>query len=715
MISYRRILVAILAIALLAAAYVAARRVSLESQSRTVEVAMDYGDIAALARSYNYDLTNVLVSLRRAGLTSLAVSEELGGGVNTSQNAIVQPGQALIDQSRLTRIGDPVLAGLVASHAIRGDETYLVVYDPLTARRYRTQLAIHFGARGWRVLHAGSPTVFAIRTQSDYFANVGLGIPDDQLALVRKLHLLLIPRLQNDERLGAPQIQAMFAAALPHERVHTVIFFGLRNAVLGFPDAIDATAAELGGHHAKSDALRLPIHRSTVGETRPAARNRQLVFGSIEAYDVNQIQKGTDQLARAVPGLTTRVEAISKVELDKLSPETIVARYLLGVRERNVRVVYLRPYLHQLGGRSIAATNVELVRRIADGLHDRGFRLGPATPVPPFRVNPLIIAIITLAVPALTLLLLDLYGWSDRRFALLFAADLLLYAGAYALHHELLARKLIALIGAIAFPVAAFIALAPAFRRRAPEGYREAFFSGLRVTAIATVIALGGALVVIGLLSTPLMMEEIDRFSGVKAVLLLPPILVLTVYVFSDRFGARVGDPGAAVSAPVRVYQLLGGAILLGLAYIVLVRSGNQSDIAPSAFELALRSKLTAALSVRPRFKEFVVGFPALMLLPALRTIDRRRAGWLIALAIGIGLGDVVDTFSHLHTALGISLLRVINGAVIGILIGALAIWAYRALVFRFRPAIGDREVRRAPDQRRRAVTERPATASPET
>ncbi len=62
---------------------------------------------------------------------------------------------------------------------------------------------------------------------------------------------------------------------------------------------------------------------------------------------------------------------------------------------------------------------------------------------------------------------------------------------------------------------------------------------------------------------------------------------------------------------------------------------------------------------------------------------DRARWGWLFALAIGVGLGDVIDTFSHLHTALAVSLLRLVNGAVIGIVVGAIAVVAYR----RFRKA----------------------------
>jgi hypothetical protein len=128
----------------------------------------------------------------------------------------------------------------------------------------------------------------------------------------------------------------------------------------------------------------------------------------------------------------------------------------------------------------------------------------------------------------------------------------------------------------------------------------------------------------------------------------------------------------------VRVYQLALLALMAGLAFVYIARSGNTSDISPSAFELALRSNLTALLGVRPRFKEFAIGFPLMMLLPALRIEHKRLTGWLFAVGIAIGTSDIVDTFSHLHTPLLASLLRVFNGAVLGIVLGAIAIAVYR-------------------------------------
>ena len=45
-----------------------------------------------------------------------------------------------------------------------------------------------------------------------------------------------------------------------------------------------------------------------------------------------------------------------------------------------------------------------------------------------------------------------------------------------------------------------------------------------------------------------------------------------------------------------------------------------------------------------------------------------------------MGLGDLIDTFSHLHTPLLVGAERVINGGVLGALLGTVAIFVYRRL-----------------------------------
>jgi hypothetical protein len=249
-------------------------------------------------------------------------------------------------------------------------------------------------------------------------------------------------------------------------------------------------------------------------------------------------------------------------------------------------------------------------------------------------------------------------------------------------HHDLLIRSVLALAGALLFATAAFAALAPAFREEPARDTRTQLLRCLGWTLAATGVALLGALVVVGLMSAPLAMEEIERFRGVKLVLSLPPLIALLMYTFDPRFGVgrRLRELS---SSPVLAYQLLAGLVVVAGAAFLVMRSGNDSDISPSQFELTLRHVLTNVLSVRPRFKEFLVGFPCMMLIAALAPLHRRAAGWLLALGAGVGIGDVIDTFSHLHTPLSISLLRIVNGLIIGVIVGSIVVYVYRKIAMR--------------------------------
>jgi hypothetical protein len=649
----RRFLTLLLAIGLLASLYVAIRRERQEHAARTVEIVMDDSDFSAFARSYGYDQPRLLAAMHAAGLTSLAVSEELGTSISSASTGALYAGGTLMDQARMAPVADPLFARLAAAHALRDDTMYLIAYDAPTAKRYAEQVALKFAPANVRVLRATLPVVWAIRSQYDYVSAEGFGLPFDRMALAAQLGLRLAPRLQNDECLTAAQIDALVGDSVGTQRASTAIFFGLRNEVLGYPDRMEAAAVALEEHH--------------------------LNFGAIESYDPKQDQIGNDALARHMPERLVRVQAIAKPEADKLSAEEIVARFLLGVNERNIRVVYLRPWLHQWDGRTYAASNLEIVRRIAEGVRKSGKTLGTASPFSRFVVQPWVVALASLAVPAIVLLVLAIAGVEARALTvILLLGDVLLVAGGYATHHDMIVRKLLALTAGLAFPAAGFLAIGWAFRGDdGPVRVANPYLRGLVALAVAIGVTLGGALVITGLLSTPLTMTEIDRFAGVKYVLVVPAVLALLLYFFTDRFGAKVDWPTAS-EAPLRIVQMVLGLGLLAGAFLVLERSGNQSDIAPSSFELALRAHLTTLLQVRPRFKEFAFAFPALMLVPALIPADRRRYGWLFVLAIGIGLGDVIDTFSHLHTPLHIGATRLIIGAVLGAIAGLALIAVYR-------------------------------------
>lgn len=675
--SWRLAMIVVIAGAL-ASLLVAGDRWRFETRNRTVEITMDQQDLADFAHAFGYDMDELLREMRRAGLTSVAVYEELGQRVNLSTHALALSGAALIDTARTSVLSDPALAATARNHTLSPDTVYIIVYDAPTLQRYLAALRTHLEPRNVRLLRARLPAIVAAKTQIDFFNSLGLGIADDVALQVRRQGLLVDPRVQNDERLTPDQVAVVFEQMLRGGRTGSVIFFGQRNEVLGYPFNLDATAENF--------------------------RARGANFGDIEAYDPNQIQKGSIALARKIVSQTVRVQAISKIELDKLDLDTVVARYLLGVRERNIRVLYLRPFPHliqrvqadgSLAALSAEATNLEMLRRLRDGLQANGFKTGRPAGFVNFKGTLLTVLyfVAALGAAAAFFLLLALYGWGRPWMPwAFFAITAVAFWLGVALGRGEIVRQLWALGAALTFALLAGTTLARYFRDTSRESVaaedvvREAaptgaqgVVQGLRCLFAAVGLALVGGLFIIGLLSQATFMIEVQQAIGTKLLLVAPPLLLLAAYAFTQTFG-QAWPPKQVATAPLRVWQFAAVIVLAAASVLLLMRSGNQPDIGVSGFESHLRGSLTALVGARPRFKEFLIGFPALMLLPVLGPADRRAFGWLIVIAAAIGLADVLDTFSHIHTPLLVAALRIFNGLVFGTAIGVALQFVYRLL-----------------------------------
>jgi hypothetical protein len=212
----------------------------------------------------------------------------------------------------------------------------------------------------------------------------------------------------------------------------------------------------------------------------------------------------------------------------------------------------------------------------------------------------------------------------------------------------------------------------------------------VRSYALGGGVASATGLVVAALGSRTAFMTGLVPFLGVKALLIAPPVVVglvgLAALEAPGRFGWRRWVGGAVRPLHLGVVAV----VVVGVAYY-LVRSGN-SGLALSA-ELWLRDMLDELLYVRPRFKEALLGFPALVLAIAWSagTLRERRAGWVVwwSVVAAIGTASMVDTFAHFHTPLALSLLRSAYSLVIGLVLGLTVAWLARRRLRRS-PAKGE-------------------------
>ncbi|HEY0072947.1 MAG TPA: DUF5693 family protein [Abditibacteriaceae bacterium] len=556
-----------------------------------------------------------------------------------------------------------------------------------------------------------------------------MGFDSSQVKAVQSADLSVVARLPNSLNLNLDRLRRRLDEA-KEAGAHLVIF--AEDEVLGYQSLIPMVAREL--------------------------KQRQMVFGAIEFSK----QRGLDEMMKRSDGMLVRVHSVSGDEAAKAKMDVLVERYVRAVKDRNIRVIYVRLFPQFKGdwelkspdelntpaasappetalleqNLSTAAPqtllkekaidqNINLIRKIAKELKSppipfatflrpgmvmaeaQSFRDYPALLLTreqwqPNDINVLLIVMRFCgglgALGAFWLLLnlcFDLPAKADKWIfpCLLICLALSFSAGAGA--------KLMALaVGCLMTPVALLWGgIADAWDSwmqkdgESPSTYASkssrsaAIRLGISVLVRTSLLTICGGLMTVALLNKWTYMSKTDEFLGEKATQLLPLIIVgvmMAGKIFPHRViavNARVARENALSNVralldnPFTVRYLLIGFTVLVAGYIWIARTGNDSGMDISPFELKMRAVLETALVARPRTKEFLIGNPALLL--AVYFGMKRR--WLLFLgatiAATIGQADLYNTMCHIHTPLLYSLLRSFHAGWIGALIGIAAIW----------------------------------------
>jgi hypothetical protein len=199
---------------------------------------------------------------------------------------------------------------------------------------------------------------------------------------------------------------------------------------------------------------------------------------------------------------------------------------------------------------------------------------------------------------------------------------------------------------------------------------------------VACAITGAGSAAVVGLLADRLFLIKADVFAGIKVAELVPIVLVALVYGMGLRATPERSFPTAVndaknrlvdlASEPIRFWQVAVAVAALAVLAFLVARSGNDPGVGVSPFELKIRAILDRLLYARPRFKEFLIGHPALMLGLSFAAEGRRK--WALPLLVvgAIGQESLLNTFCHLHTPLLVGVWRTVLGIVIGVVLGFL-------------------------------------------
>ena len=114
---------------------------------------------------------------------------------------------------------------------------------------------------------------------------------------------------------------------------------------------------------------------------------------------------------------------------------------------------------------------------------------------------------------------------------------------------------------------------------------------------------------------------------------------------------------------------------------VLIIRSGNFFVFPRFLIEEQFRQSLESIFYVRPRTKEFLIGYPFLLI--AFMYVDGKISRlwiWFFNIVGSIALISVINSFCHLHTPLQVSLYRSVLGLLLGIGFTCFYLFAYKSI-----------------------------------
>ncbi|MEK5230728.1 DUF5693 family protein [Lysinibacillus sp. FSL K6-0232] len=383
--------------------------------------------------------------------------------------------------------------------------------------------------------------------------------------------------------------------------------------------------------------------------------------------------KGENKIAQITDYNMIRLHSINVNRETKLTLNASIDRTTRAVKERNIRSIFYHIKTSGNPHENIKET-IEYLTGVQDTMPNH-FKLGEPKPFDKVTIPIWVTALVLLAGIVFTFVITELVKWMPLRLAA--AGFMALLAIAYFLLKSTLFLQAFALIIAVLAPTYAVI--------KAANGSTQ--ISKILIQYLkAVAISLIGIVIVIGLLNGNAFITGFATFKGVKLVYLIPILGVLLFTIIEinrladQNIKKSLSNTVTLLNKELKYWHVLLLVIVAGVGLFYISRTGNSGSV--SELELAFRQWLENTLYVRPRTKEFLIGFPFFVLALYVMGINRKWGSILLVPGV-IGFLSIVNTFTHLHIPVAVSVLRTCYSVVLGFVIGLIFILIFK-LIYRW-------------------------------
>ncbi|MFW6022267.1 MAG: DUF5693 family protein [Halanaerobiaceae bacterium] len=637
----KNIILVILLITVFAAVFSIWGRYEAENSADGVELIMDFEEVKKL----EIDRETYLSHLEDKGLTAVAIYPDNIRSLVNSGEAQLITGNELIRTATTTGSLNPVLE----AYSFDKESAFMVINNNKYHQRFKEALPIWGEKHNLQYELTDNRMLIFFEEWEHDLLNLTLGFDQELINIIKKNNLKVVPRFYDND-------------------ISNLTNWELMNTLS--PEFIIFAGTEITGY--KSDG------REDLEKTAEIMEQNNIVFGMIESFIANQ--KGADTLAYYLNYNVLRVHSIRQQEMDQrenYDMEIIIDRYIRAVRERNVRLLYLRPFQEEKNGLDPAELTLNYVNKLSTKLNDSGYQPGRTEKYQQYSSHNALLLLTGLGIILGGLLLLEkLIGLSFNKYLyLLLAAGFILQLLFIFMGREILLRKILALGSSVIFPSLAVIT------QLLSGETKKWLFRFLKATGISLL----GALFLSASLSHISFILKIDQFVGVKLSFLLPIVIISVYYLINNINLSKINLIKKTIDlleSSIKVKHILILAMLAVGALVYIGRTGNNPIITVPDFEVLFRNLLERILYIRPRFKEFLIGHPFFIISLGLRKrINSPLIFYPLVIIASIGQINILNTFSHIHTPFFISLLRTFHGLWIGILIGILLLVIIRSII----------------------------------
>lgn len=697
-----KILLAIIAIAVIISFVTIGGRISTENGNKTYDIVLDYNEVKAMADQSDHDVSWWLCEFRKMGITKVGLAEESVTSLMEDTDLPIHGAVMDIimkDADWESNYPTDFINELKKTGFDRYDvmieaaspEAFAFVADGVKARyRPSNYLIWQTGNGGYIVLNGtAKQTLYSEKyklvnsikkgfTEKDEIKSsklmyINFGLLPSKVKTIEDAGMEVIPRTSSYEGWNDTHYaKAVIESYGKLKKAPEYMIVG-GESVIGYDDGIKTAQDYITKNHI------------TIGLIENTTQLQNIL-----QYGVNDIVKGANYDAVRIFSVWDYIQ--NRYQYYGYSGAKEIENTLFrAVVERNIRVIYFKP-IKEYKDQHVYVTDLNEYKTMFSNLEERlekqGIEFGSKGSImAPYTVSPWAKAAMALGCVAAAVLLIRAIIPISRRLKVgLFILGALGVAGTYATMPSY-AELLTSFAAAVIFPCMATLFIVRQSKEFADtldssERLPKIIGLGVMTLVCSVAISLVGGIMTAAPISSINFMLEIDAFRGVKAAQLLPLAFFVIAYLAYYGFGTGKKRPGTLeyrdlrklMNADIKVWMIILGAILLGVGYFYIQRTGNDSSIQVSRLEMLFRNMLEDNLIARPRSKEFLFAFPSAMMV--VYTSVRRFKLWpiLFGLASVIGMTSVDNTFMHIRTPLYLGFARTGYSLLFGIAVGIIVI-----------------------------------------